>query len=79
MQLTVKLGRILLLPPIVPEGLNVNSRGREPAGSRETAFDPGGVVQGLNPPPWVAPTALRASRTEGSVRMRPGELPSFPA
>ncbi len=39
---SLREGRILTLPPVVPEGQNVNSRGRQPTVARENIYDPVG-------------------------------------
>ena len=48
----------MTLPPIVPKGQNMNSRGREPTVEWENTFDPAGVALFFCPLPWVSPTAI---------------------
>jgi len=44
---------VLTLSPIVPEGQNMNSRGRQPTEKRQNTFDPVGVEQFPTASPWV--------------------------
>jgi hypothetical protein len=43
---------VLRVPLIVPEGQNMNSRGRKPTVSPQNIFDPVGVAHFLHPSPW---------------------------
>jgi hypothetical protein len=43
----------LALPPIVPKGQNMNSRGRQPTVLAKSSFDPVGVAHSSSLPPWV--------------------------
>jgi hypothetical protein len=50
---TVEVARnriLTVLPLIVPEGQNMNSRGRQPTEQQQNRFDPTGVAQKCNQP-----------------------------
>jgi hypothetical protein len=75
--------RIRTRPPIVPEGRNMNSRGRQPTVPSQNTFDPAGVAHSFNIPPWVCThgySCLTASRSEKQGRCQDALVhpPAFP-